>query len=71
MKEYDTDIIGSREINGGALDRPDFPLERQLELCKKANKEFYFRPSYIIKKVSKIRNFSDVTRNLKAVAEII
>ena len=71
MKEADTDIIGTREINGGALDRKEFPLERQIELCKRANKEFYFRPSYIIKKVSKIRNFSDITRNLRAAAEII
>ena len=71
MKETDTDIVGTREINGGAMGRPDFPLERQLDLCKKANKEFYFRPSYIIKKISKIRSFSDFTRNLRAAAEII
>ena len=71
MKEYDVDIVGSREINLGALDRKEFPLGRQIELCKKANKEFYFRPSYILRKVSKIRNFSDIARNLRAVAEII
>ncbi|MEK6983796.1 MAG: radical SAM protein [Nanoarchaeota archaeon] len=71
MKESDTDIVGTREINGGALDREDFPVQRQIELCKKANKEFYFRPSYIIKKVGKIRSFSDITRNLRAAAEII
>ena len=71
MKEVDTDIVGTREINGGALDKEDFPLDVQLELCKRANKEFYFRPSYIIKKITKIRSFSDLTRNLKAAAEIM
>lgn len=71
MRETDSDIVAAREINGGALDHEDFPLERQLELCKKANKEFYLRPSYIIKKLAKIRNFSDISRNLKAVTEII
>ena len=71
MKESDSDIVGSREINGGALDRPDFPLEKQMELVKRGNKEFYFRPSYILRKISKIRSFSDFMRNVKAAAEII
>ena len=71
MKETDSDIVAARKISNGTLNREDFPLERQLELCKKAKKEFYLRPFYIIKKLSKIRNFSDISRNLKAIVKII
>lgn len=73
MKENDINITGNTisDIKGGALNREDFPVERQIELCKKANKEFYIRPSYVFRRLFKIRSFNDVTRNLKALAEIV
>lgn len=73
MKENDINISANtiNSIGGGALDRKDFPVERQIELCKRATKEFYLRPSYVFKKVAKIRSFNDFARNMKAVIEII
>ena len=71
MKETDGDIILTGEKMGnGTLNREEFTVEKQLELCKRANKEFYFRPSYIIRRISKIQSFSDIVRNLKAVAKV-
>ena len=73
MKETDINIVGNTisGISGGALDRKEFPLKRQMELCKKANREFYFRPSYIARKLTKIRSLNDVTKYAKAAMEII
>ena len=73
MKETDINIVGNTisGISGGALDRKEFPLKRQMELCKKANREFYFRPSYIARKLTKIRSFNDVAKYAKAAMEII
>lgn len=73
MKENDINITANTisEIKGGSLDRPEFPVERQIELCKRANKEFYLRPSYVFKRIMKIRSFDDIKTNLKAVIEII
>ena len=70
MKETDSEIGLTGESTQGTLERDDFPVARQLELCKKANKEFYFRPSYVIKRLTKIRSFGDIARTLKSVAKI-
>jgi|TARA_Y100000310_G_C20701447_1_gene830347 radical SAM superfamily enzyme YgiQ (UPF0313 family) len=70
MKGADSDVGLTGERRDGTLDREEFPVEKQLELCKRANKEFYFRPSYMIKKMTKMRNFKDMTRNLKAALKI-
>ena len=70
MKETDSEIGLTGESTQGTLERDDFPVAKQLELCKKANKEFYFRLSYVIKRLTKIRSFGDIARTLKSVAKI-
>jgi len=44
---------------------PDSMTRRQLEdLLDKSYKKFYFRPSYIVKRISRIRSMEDVKRNM-------
>ena len=59
-----------RELDGN-LNLSDFPPERQAALVKKANREFYFRPSYVLKRAVKIRSYSDIKRLIKSVKELL
>lgn len=49
---------------------PELPIEKQIELCKKANKEFYFRPGYIISQVLKLRP-SNFRRKFSSMLELL
>lgn len=40
--------------------------EKIKEYYKKAYRRFYFRPSYILKRLSKIRSFTDIKENIEA-----
>jgi radical SAM superfamily enzyme YgiQ (UPF0313 family) len=45
---------------------------RQLEQAmKKAYKTYYFRPRYVLRKISKLRNPSDLKRNLKGLKKLL
>jgi radical SAM superfamily enzyme YgiQ (UPF0313 family) len=43
----------------------DVPIDRLDHYVKKAYRSFYYRPSYILKKISGIRSFKDLIYNLK------
>ncbi len=59
-----------REMDGN-LNLDGFCPERQLSIVKKANREFYLRPSFVLKNILKIRNFYSVKRNLKSIKELL
>lgn len=59
-----------READGN-LNLKDFCPESQARIVKKANKEFYFRPSYVLKKIFKIRRFHDINRAAKSIKELL
>ena len=41
--------------------------EELLEMHKEAFKKFYMRPKYILKRISKIKSFSELKRNVKGI----
>jgi len=45
------------------FDLPDLTAQEMIDLRKKANREFYMRPKYIVKKLKDIRSIEDV-RNI-------
>jgi len=69
---YMKDAISSKSVRemDGNLNLNGFSKERQIEIATKANKEFYLRPSYILKKILRVRNFQDINRGIKAVGEL-
>lgn len=46
------------------MELPTISSKKVLEYYKKAHREFYLRPSFILKRLFKIRNFEDLKRNL-------
>jgi hypothetical protein len=44
---------------------PTISSEKVLYYYKKAYQQFYMRPSYILKRLIKIRSFNDLKRNFK------
>jgi len=60
----------AREASGN-LNLKDFSPERQAKLVKEANKSFYFRPSYLLKYLLKIRTPYDVKRSVKSFRDLI
>ena len=59
-----------REVDGN-LNLYNFPSEKQVVLVKKANKGFYFRPTYILKTIAKLRKFHDAKRITKSIKELL
>ena len=45
--------------------------EELLTLQKEAFKKFYFRPKFIIKKILKIRNYTDLKRNIQGLKMVL
>ena len=58
-----------REIDGN-LNLENFPHNKQAELVKKANRSFYFRPSFILKQISRLRSKQDIKRAIKSIKEL-
>ena len=54
----------------GSINLPGLPVERQVELCRKANREFYFRPRYILSQIFKLRP-NNLKRKFKSMLELI
>ena len=54
-----------REVSGN-LNLKNFPPEKQAKLVKEANRGFYLRPSYLLKRALKIKTFYDVKRTIKS-----
>jgi radical SAM superfamily enzyme YgiQ (UPF0313 family) len=70
MKEKKQAFAGGWEING-SLELEGFPKERTIAMVKKANKSFYFRPSFILKRISNIRGIWDLKRNLTSFVKLL
>ncbi len=47
------------------MNLPTITSEKVLEYYKKAHRQFYFRPTYILKRLMKIRSVEDFKRNFK------
>jgi|TARA_B100001971_G_scaffold77821_1_gene71715 radical SAM superfamily enzyme YgiQ (UPF0313 family) len=54
----------------GYINHPKLPVERQIELCKRANREFYFRAKYVFYQLFKLRS-DNIIRKFKATLELI
>lgn len=57
-----------REVSGN-INLKDFPRKKQAQIVKKANKEFYLRPFYVLSRIVKIRKFHEVKRIFKVLKE--
>ena len=54
-----------------AVSLSDVPIDTLDEYVKKAYRAFYFRPGYILKKLSRIRSFKDIAYNLKGLKTLL
>jgi len=70
MKESSTESSGGRSVLGN-LNLRDLPVNEQIKLVKKAHREFYLRPRYILKKLMSINNVEELRRVLKSAREIL
>jgi len=46
---------------------PKIPTERLIELNKRAYKEFYYRPKYVLKQIKSIRNPTYLLKGFKVI----
>ena len=53
------------DLSRPVMKLPTVDSEKILRYYKKAHRQFYFRPSYIIKRLVKMRSFDDFQRNFK------
>ena len=60
----------SREVSGN-LNLKNFPSAKQAKLVKEANRGFYLRPSYLLKRAFKIKTFSDMKRAIKSFYSLV
>lgn len=60
----------AREASGN-LNLKNFPQAEQTKLVKEANKSFYFRPSYLLRYLLKIRTLYDLKRSVKSFLDLI
>ncbi len=51
------------DLSRPVMELPTISRDKILEYYKKAHRQFYLRPWYILKRLSKIRNFEDFKRN--------
>ena len=51
------------DLSRPVMELPSISKDRILKYYKKAHRQFYLRPSYILKRLLKIRNFEDFRRN--------
>ena len=65
-----TKSAGTRTLRGN-LNLESFPVNKQANMAKKANIEFYLRPRYILKRLMRIRNLNGFKRLLKSAKEIL
>jgi len=53
------------------MELPTISLEKILYYYKRAYRQFYMRPAYILKRLIKIRNFEDFKKNLKPFIDLL
>ncbi|MEI7751930.1 MAG: radical SAM protein, partial [Candidatus Omnitrophota bacterium] len=70
MKENKFSFAGGWETNGGLI-MPDFPQKKIISIVKKTNRNFYLRPSFILKRLREIRGLSDLTRNFMSMVKLL
>lgn len=70
MKKSEKAFAGGWEINGSLkLDR--FPRRRVMKMVKKANKDFYVRTAFVLKRLKKIKSWADIRRNLMSLKKLL
>ncbi|MBW2989712.1 B12-binding domain-containing radical SAM protein [Candidatus Woesearchaeota archaeon] len=67
----DRKISKSIRESSGNLNLKDFPPEKQSELVKRINRSFYFRPSFILKQLFKLKRKENIKRAIKSVKELL
>lgn len=66
-----TDDYAKYELNQPILNLPGLSMEQLQEARKRAYREFYLRPSYILKRLRKIKGFKDLWVNYRQAKDFI
>ena len=66
-----TEDYAKYELNQPILNLPTLSIEQLQEARKRAYREFYLRPSYILKRLKKIKSFKDLTTNFLQARDFI
>ena len=66
-----TEDYAKYELNQPILNLPTLSLEQLQEARKRAYREFYLRPSYILKRLRKIKSFGDLVTNYRQARDFI
>ena len=66
-----TEDYAKYELNQPILNLPTLSLEQLQEARKRAYREFYLRPSYILKRLRKIKSFGDLLTNYRQARDFI
>ncbi len=66
-----TDDYAKYELNQPILNLPGLSMEQLQEARKRAYREFYLRPSYILKRLRKIKGFKDLLVNYRQAKDFI
>ena len=53
------------------MELPTISSEKVLSYYKKAHRQFYFRPSYILKRLTKIRSLEDIKMHIKSFIDLV
>ena len=66
-----TEDYAKYELNQPILNLPTLSVEQLQKARKKAYREFYLRPGYILKRLRKIKSFKDLTVNFRQARDFI
>jgi len=70
MKRTEVAFAGNWETNG-TLKLEGFSQEKVMEMVKKANKSFYFRPSFIWGRIKELRGIAGIKRNYRSLKKLL
>jgi len=66
-----TEDYAKYELNQPILNLPTLSMEQLQEARKRAYREFYLRPSYILRRLRKIKSLSDLITNYRQARDFI
>lgn len=70
MKKSGVAFAGNWETNG-TLKLESLSQDRVMKLVKKANKSFYFRPSFVWERIKDLRGLAGIKRNYKSLKKLL
>ena len=59
------------DLSQPVMELPSISKDKVLKYYKKAHRQFYLRPSYILKRLLKMRNFEDFKRNFRPFVSLL